>query len=81
MGTVPELPEVAALALFLRERTVGRVVGRRVTDVSRHGEWIDLTAAAPDGGPLHLVVHPARAGWLRWHEHAPSSCTGRSSGC
>ena len=90
MGTVPELPEVAALALFLRERTVGRVVtgvdvaeisalktfspapaelvGRRVTDVCRHGKWIDLvTAGAQDGEPIHLVVHLARAGWLRWY--------------
>jgi len=35
MGTVPELPEVAALALFLRGRTVGRVVTRvDVADIS-----------------------------------------------
>ena len=96
MRTVPELPEVAALALFLRERTTGRVVtgvdigaisalktfspapaelvGRRVADVTRHGKWIDLaTDAAADGEPLHLVVHLARAGWLRWHEHVPAT--------
>jgi formamidopyrimidine-DNA glycosylase len=96
MRTVPELPEVAALALFLRERTTGRVVtgvdigaisalktfspapaelvGRRVADVTRHGKWIDLaTDAATDGEPLHLVVHLARAGWLRWHEHVPAT--------
>jgi formamidopyrimidine-DNA glycosylase len=93
---VPELPEVAALALFLRERTVGRVltrvdvaeisalktfsptpaelIGRRVSDVSRHGKWIDLVATAEvDGALLHLVVHLARAGWLRWHEHVPET--------
>ena len=96
MRTVPELPEVAALALFLRERTTGRVVtgvdigaisalktfspapaelvGRRVADVTRHGKWIALaTDAATDGEPLHLVVHLARAGWLRWHEHVPAT--------
>jgi len=96
MRTVPELPEVAALALFLRERTTGRVVtgvdigaisalktfspapaelvGRRVADVTRHGKWIDLvTAGAQDGEPLHLVVHLARAGWLRWHERVPDT--------
>ena len=95
-GTVPELPEVAALALFLRERAVGRVVmrvdvaeisalktfspqpaelvGRRVSGVSRHGKWIDVTtAAAADCAPLHLVVHLARAGWLRWHDHVPET--------
>ncbi|HEX5333633.1 MAG TPA: DNA-formamidopyrimidine glycosylase family protein [Cellulomonas sp.] len=93
---MPELPEVAALALFLRERTVGRVVtrvdvaeisalktfsppptelvGRRVTDVCRHGKWIDLIAAGEqDGEPLHLVVHLARAGWLRWHDRVPDT--------
>ncbi|MGV8976524.1 MAG: Fpg/Nei family DNA glycosylase [Cellulomonas sp.] len=93
---MPELPEVEALALFLRERTVGRVVtrvdvadvsalktfspqpaelvGRQVCDISRHGKWIDLaTTAAVDSASLHLVVHLARAGWLRWHDHVPET--------
>ncbi|HZL01847.1 MAG TPA: DNA-formamidopyrimidine glycosylase family protein [Cellulomonas sp.] len=93
---MPELPEVEALALFLRERTVGRVltgvevgaisalktfapaptelIGRRVVGVSRHGKWLDLSTAPDTGGePLHLVVHLARAGWLRWHEHVPAA--------
>jgi formamidopyrimidine-DNA glycosylase len=82
---VPELPEVEALAAFLRERGVGRVVARvdvaainavktfdpplsalygsAVTAVSRHGKFLDVDA---DG--LHLVVHLARGGWLRWSE-------------
>lgn len=37
--------------------------GLLVTDVARHGKWIDLDC---DG--LHLVVHLAKAGWLRWSE-------------
>jgi formamidopyrimidine-DNA glycosylase len=82
---VPELPEVEALAAFLRDRAVGRVVaqvevgaisvlktydppptalhGLQVTGVARHGKFLDLEV---DG--LHLVVHLARAGWLRWSE-------------
>jgi formamidopyrimidine-DNA glycosylase len=82
---VPELPEVEALASFLRDRVVGDVVagidvatisvlktvdppltafgGLPVTAVGRHGKFLDLDA---DG--LHLVVHLARAGWLRWRE-------------
>jgi len=82
---VPELPEVEALAAFLRERAVGRVVasvevgaisvlktfdpppsalhGLTVTGVTRHGKFLDLDV---DG--LHLVVHLARAGWLRWSD-------------
>ncbi|WP_369055987.1 Fpg/Nei family DNA glycosylase [Kineococcus terrestris] len=80
---MPELPEVEALAGFLRERLSGRVVagvevgalsvlktvdppptalhGLTVTGVARHGTWLDVHVDGP-----HLLVHLARAGWLRW---------------
>ena len=82
---MPELPEVEALAGFLREHAVGQVVARvdvaaisvlktfdppvsslgglTVTDVARHGKFLDLDC---DG--LHLVFHLARGGWLRWSD-------------
>jgi formamidopyrimidine-DNA glycosylase len=82
---MPELPEVEALAAFLREHAVGQVVARvdvaaisvlktfdppvtslgglTITGVTRHGKFVDLDC---DG--LHLVVHLARAGWLRWSD-------------
>jgi len=54
--------------------------GRTVTDIQRHGKFLDLVATAPDGngaqpadGPLHLVIHLARAGWLRWRENLPET--------
>jgi len=81
---VPELPEVQALAAYLRERAVGRrvervevaaisvlktydpppsaVVGRDVVGAGRRGKFLDVEFA----GDLHLVVHLARAGWLRY---------------
>jgi formamidopyrimidine-DNA glycosylase len=92
---MPELPEVEALAAFLRERVTGHAVahaypaaisvlktydppftaldGQVVTGVSRHGKFLDLSAG-PAGGDaqLHLVIHLARAGWLRWREEIPS---------
>ncbi|KAA2263687.1 Fpg/Nei family DNA glycosylase [Solihabitans fulvus] len=37
--------------------------GRAVTGAGRHGKHLDLDC---DG--LHLVVHLARAGWLRWSD-------------
>jgi len=89
---VPELPEVEALAAFLRGRAVGRVIeraevaaisvlktyqpdvtelsGRTITGASRHGKFLDLDAGR-DGAPLHLVMHLARGGWLRWREAMP----------
>lgn len=89
-GAMPELPEVEALAEFLRSRAVGRVVARvdvgsisvlktydppptslaglTVTNVARHGKFLDLDV---DG--LHLVFHLARAGWLRWSDNLPTT--------
>ena len=78
-----------ALAGFLRERAVGRVVARvdvaaisvlktydpppaslaglAVTGVERHGKFL-----AVDVSGLVLVMHLARAGWLRWSDALPS---------
>ena len=46
------------------------LIGREITTASRHGKFLDLTCAGPDGD-LHLVFHLARAGWLRWKEDMP----------
>jgi DNA-formamidopyrimidine glycosylase len=85
---VPELPEVEALAVFLRERASGHVIARAeaasfavlktfdpplsqlaglvIGDVGRRGKFLDLAC-----GDLHLVIHLARAGWLRWRSEFP----------
>jgi formamidopyrimidine-DNA glycosylase len=87
---VPELPEVESLALFLRQRAVGKTVdwaastaisvlktyqpdlsaltGQRLSGTGRHGKFLDLTTE-PSG--LHLIIHLARAGWLRWKDSLP----------
>jgi formamidopyrimidine-DNA glycosylase len=43
--------------------------GQVITDVSRHGKFIDL---GTDQG-LHLIMHLARAGWLRWRDELPKA--------
>jgi DNA-formamidopyrimidine glycosylase len=96
---MPELPEVEALAAFLRERATGHAVahayvaaisvlktydpppaqlaGLPVSGVRRHGKFVDIVCGAPGdgarhgGAELHLVIHLARAGWLRWREDMP----------
>ncbi|MFL6135948.1 MAG: Fpg/Nei family DNA glycosylase [Nocardioidaceae bacterium] len=40
--------------------------GSFVDDVSRHGKFIDISA-----GGLHLVMHLARGGWVRWRNEVP----------
>ncbi|MFD7668509.1 Fpg/Nei family DNA glycosylase [Streptomyces sp. NPDC059788] len=42
--------------------------GGTITAVGRHGKFLDLTV-----GGLHLVVHLARAGWLRWQDALPEA--------
>jgi formamidopyrimidine-DNA glycosylase len=107
---MPELPEVEALAVFLREHASGRIIARAeaasfavlktfdpplsalsgaaITEITRHGKFLDLRCAgasgaadsdgsgtgdsgAPGTGDLHLVMHLARAGWLRWRTDIP----------
>jgi formamidopyrimidine-DNA glycosylase len=42
--------------------------GRTVTAASRHGKFLDLATDGP-----HLVVHLAKAGWLRWRDGLPDA--------
>ncbi|MEU8509115.1 DNA-formamidopyrimidine glycosylase family protein [Streptomyces brevispora] len=42
--------------------------GGTVTGVLRHGKFLDIAV-----GPLHLVTHLARAGWLRWRDGFPAT--------
>ena len=50
------------------EPPVDSLGGLTVTDVTRHGKWIDIDV---DG--IHLVFHLSRAGWLRWSEALPQT--------
>ncbi|MEU1365475.1 DNA-formamidopyrimidine glycosylase family protein [Streptomyces sp. NPDC005803] len=42
--------------------------GGTVTGVGRHGKFLDIAV-----GPLHLVTHLARAGWLHWRDGFPDA--------
>ncbi len=44
------------------------LAGQRVAGTERHGKFLDLVTE-PAG--LHLVIHLARAGWLRWRDDLP----------
>jgi formamidopyrimidine-DNA glycosylase len=92
---MPELPEVDALAAFLRDTALGRLVdrvepvavsalktfdppiaalrGTTLAAVRRNGKFLDLVFATDTGEPLDLVIHLARAGWLRWRASQPTA--------
>jgi formamidopyrimidine-DNA glycosylase len=41
--------------------------GTLVDDVTRHGKFLDIDASG-----VHVVLHLARAGWIRWREEVPA---------
>jgi formamidopyrimidine-DNA glycosylase len=41
--------------------------GTLVEGVARHGKFLDISASG-----LHLVLHLARAGWVRWRDEVPA---------
>jgi formamidopyrimidine-DNA glycosylase len=69
---ITRLQVVAFPALKSYDPPVEALSGETVASVSRHGKFLDI---ATEGG-LHLVMHLARAGWVRWRAGAPMS-TGR----
>lgn len=56
-----ELASFAVLKTF--DPPTSAFTGLAVTDVVRHGKFIDIDV---DG--LHLVIHLAKAGWIRWSD-------------
>ncbi|MGV1003369.1 MAG: DNA-formamidopyrimidine glycosylase family protein [Candidatus Nanopelagicales bacterium] len=91
---MPELPEVAALAASLEERTAGLRIARaelaaisalktfdpplaavadaQILGWGHAGKFLICDLADLDGEPLHLIVHLARAGWVRWRDDLPA---------
>ncbi|NRQ49431.1 Fpg/Nei family DNA glycosylase [Aeromicrobium stalagmiti] len=47
---------------------VSALQGLEVTGVTRHGKFIDI-----DVSGIHVVVHLAKAGWLRWSDRLPET--------
>ena len=77
-GRVIDRADSAAISVLKTYRPdLTALRGRVITDTQRHGKFLDLVAVpAADGGqpaegPLHLVIHLARAGWLRWRDNLP----------
>lgn len=68
---IARLDVVAFAALKTYDPPVSALDGLTIAAVDRHGKFLDLTARPESGDDLHLVVHLARAGWLRWRAAAP----------
>jgi formamidopyrimidine-DNA glycosylase len=72
-GRVLERLDILAFpALKTYDPPLSVLLGATVTDVSRHGKFLDLHVTTIDNQQLHLLIHLARAGWVRWRNVAPA---------
>lgn len=62
--TAVHLAAFSALKTF--DPPLSAVEGSFVDGVSRHGKFLDISV-----GGLHVVLHLARAGWVRWRAEVP----------
>ncbi len=69
---IDRLTIVAFSALKTFDPPPEALAGTTVSGVTRHGKFLDI--AADD---LHVVIHLARAGWIRWRDSAPPPPSGR----
>ncbi|MET0821623.1 MAG: DNA-formamidopyrimidine glycosylase family protein [Aeromicrobium sp.] len=61
-----ELASFAVLKTF--DPPASALEGLEVTGVTRHGKFIDI-----DVSGIHVIVHLAKAGWLRWSDKLPDT--------
>ena len=73
--TVARLDMVSFSALKTFDPPVSSLSGQVVTSIARHGKFLELGI-----GDVHLVLHLARAGWIRWRDAEPPPRTKPSSG-
>ena len=60
-----DLAAFSALKTF--DPPLSALHGTLVEDVTRHGKFLDIATSG-----LHLVIHLARAGWIRWRDEVPA---------
>jgi formamidopyrimidine-DNA glycosylase len=60
-----DLAAFSALKTF--DPPLSALEGTLIEGVTRHGKFLDITTSG-----LHLVLHLARAGWVRWRDEVPA---------
>ena len=73
--TMARLDLVSFSALKTFDPPASALSDRVITAIDRHGKFLDFSV-----GDLHLVMHLARAGWIRWRDSEPAPRTRPTSG-
>ena len=67
IGQVIDQVDIVSFAVLKTfDPPVSALSGSTITGVARHGKFLDIEI-----GELHLVMHLARAGWIRWRDGPP----------
>ena len=68
-ATAPSPPSTSPRSAPLKtfDPPLQALEGTLVDGVTRHGKFLDIDASG-----LHLVIHLARAGWIRWRDEVPT---------
>jgi formamidopyrimidine-DNA glycosylase len=68
-GAVVAAVELASFSVLKTyDPPISALQGLEVSGVTRHGKFIDI-----DVSGIHVVVHLAKAGWLRWSDKLPDT--------
>ena len=68
-GRVIDRADVAEISVLKTyDPPLGALRGQAITGTKRYGKFLDLVIGAEE---FHLIVHLARAGWLRWRDSLP----------
>jgi formamidopyrimidine-DNA glycosylase len=65
--TVASATVVAFQALKTYDPPISAIEGLTFEGVGRHGKFLDMQL-----GSLHLIIHLARGGWIRWKDELPT---------
>ncbi|TXN32793.1 Fpg/Nei family DNA glycosylase [Lacisediminihabitans profunda] len=73
--TVDRVDVISFAALKTFDPPMSALAGRVIGPLSRHGKFLDIAI-----GDLHLVLHLARAGWIRWRDGPSQPSKGLGKG-
>jgi formamidopyrimidine-DNA glycosylase len=64
---IAKIHVAAFSALKTFDPPLSALEGTMVDSVTRHGKFLDIEASG-----VHLILHLARAGWIRWRDEVPT---------
>ena len=75
--TIDRLDVVSFAVMKTFDPPASALSGARIEGVSRHGKFLDIAVSRAGEPDLHLIMHLARAGWIRWRPGPPAAASGR----